>query len=81
MTRGTYKDLKGAGNKAREYLKMPGKGYRHIVYAYVEKANPSAIVVLNHWEMHYFTSDEAFMIWLHDLDEDEVEMIYAVHSI
>lgn len=78
MYKGTFDDLRDAGREAKKALKE-NPTHRHVVYAYIMKDAPDAIVVLDWWQMQIFTSDEAFDIWLRDVEAD-VEMIYAVHA-
>lgn len=71
------KDLQRVGMYARKVLKE--ENLRHVVYAYIEKANPTITNILD-WGMVKFKSDAEFTEYL-DRVEQEAEMIYAVHAL
>ena len=77
MYRGTNEDLRAAGWAAREHLKE--HGFRHVVYAYTTKRDPTTVHVLD-WDMHGFETDDEFNFWLNDV-QGEADFIYAIHAM
>lgn len=73
----TAPDLRDAGLAARKALKE--KHLRHIVYAYIEKRDPSNIYLLDR-DMLGFQTDEQFDRYLKQA-ACEVDTLYAVHTL
>lgn len=70
-------DLRDVGIAAKKMLKE--KGARHIVYAFVEKSDPSTICLLDQ-NMLEFKTDEQFDSYLKQAQSD-IETLYAVHTL
>ncbi len=74
--KGEMSDLREVAKSAANHLGDPD--VRHIVYGYIKKEDPKAIIVLD-WDMLFFHSDKEFEDW-YETNKDELEMVYAVHS-
>lgn len=70
-------DLRDAGLAASKALKE--KRLRHVVYAYIEKNDPSNIYLLDR-HMLEFKTDEQFDQYLRQA-QNKVETLYAVHTL
>ena len=68
-------DLREAAHRAARLLRVGG--YKHVVYAYTLKTDPTTIHVAD-WNPLCFPTDEAFAQW-YNRNHNDIDFAYAVH--